>query len=64
MTDQTSTTPTAGHCHRYPPGIYVSPSGTVVQKFPMTDRNAWCGEWSDDDSYLREAAHRAIARHA
>ena len=62
-TDHTSRTPTAGHCHRFPPGVYISPNGTVVQKFPMTDRGAWCGEWSDDDSRLMAAARRSVSRH-
>ena len=64
MTDHTSTTPTAGHCHRYPPGVYISHNGTVVQKFPMTDRGQWCGEWSDDASGLEQAARRSLVRHA
>ena len=33
-TDQVATShPTSGHCHRYPPGVFVNPTtGTVVQK--------------------------------
>ena len=53
--------PTIGHCHRYPPGVFVNPSsGTVVQKFPVTDRSQWCGEWSDDETALADAARRCV----
>lgn len=62
--EHTSNTPTAGHCHRFPPGIHTAPSGTVIQKFPMTDRSQWCGEWSDDDSALVAGARRALVKHA
>ena len=60
--DTASGNATVGHCHRYPPGVYVNPqSGTVVQKFPTTERNHWCGEWNDDDSKLQYAARQTIA---
>lgn len=62
VTDHTSKTPTAGHCHRYPPGVFVNPNGTVVQKFPMTDRGAWCGEWNGDASHLEAAARQSLTR--
>ncbi len=59
MVDLTVDRPTVGHCHRYPPGIYINPqTGTVVQKFPLTDHLHWCGEWSDDDAPFSEAAKR------
>jgi len=52
---------TVGHCHRYPPGVYVNPeSGIVAQKFPTTDHKHWCGEWDGDktrlDRMVRESA--------
>ena len=66
VVERTADPPTAGHCHRYPPGIYVNAkTGTVVQKFPTTDRNQWCGEWSRDDTELvqvaTESAHQDVA---
>lgn len=65
MADRTANPPTSGHCHRYPPGIYVNPqSGVVVQKFPTTDHRHWCGEWSDDDTRLSEAARCAAVSKA
>ena len=61
VSDHTGNPPTAGHCHRYPPGVYINPqTGTVVQKFPTTDHHHWCGEWSDDEQRLAEAAKRTI----
>lgn len=61
VADHTADPPTAGHCHRFPPGIYVNPqTGTVVQKFPSTDHHQWCGEWSDDDQHLLEATKRSV----
>ena len=64
-TDQVGSHPMAGHCHRYPPGVYINPtSGTIVQKFPMTERNQWCGEWSGDESALVDAARRSAVAHA
>lgn len=54
-----------GHCHRYPPGIHTNiNTGTVVQKFPMTDSRNWCGEWNDDDVSMSEKGKRALARAA
>jgi hypothetical protein len=45
--------------------VYINPtSGTIVQKFPMTERNQWCGEWSGDESALVDAARRAVVAHA
>ena len=63
--DRTGDPPTSGHCHRYPPGIYVNAkTGAVVQKFPMIDRSQWCGEWSGDDTKLvkgaTETAHQNV----
>lgn len=61
--DNPGETATAGHCHRYPPGVYVNPqSGVVVQKFPSTDRHHWCGEWSSDEERWTEAFRHAAAR--
>ena len=63
--DHTAATPTVGHCHRYPPGVYINPqTGTVVQKFPSVDRHHWCGEWSDDDVLLVAAAKRTAIEEA
>jgi len=65
MMDHTVDPPTVGHCHRMPPGIYINPkSGTVVQKFPMTDRHQWCGEWKGDEAELVEAARQSTLLHA
>ncbi len=58
--DHLSTQPTSGHCHRFPPAIYLSPNGAALQKFPLTDRGHWCGEWNDDEAPLVEAARRCI----
>lgn len=59
--EATSDRPLTGHCHRNPPGVFINPtSGTVVQKFPLTDRSQWCGEWSDDEAPLVEAAKRSL----
>lgn len=56
--DTTLPTATIGHCHRYPPGVaFNSKSAALVQKFPITDSNEWCGEWSGDETRLRSAAH-------
>jgi hypothetical protein len=63
LADNTANPPTVGHCHRFPPGVVISPQGTVVQKFPSTDHRHWCGEWSDDAARLIEAAKRiAVSR--
>jgi len=54
--DGTANPPTAGHCHRYPPGVSINPkTGTVVQKFPTTDQHQWCGEWNGDETLFVEA---------
>ncbi|NRG18930.1 hypothetical protein HPQ64_14650 [Rhizobiales bacterium] len=59
--DHTADPATAGHCHRYPPGIYINPqSGVVVQKFPTTDHHHWCGEWNGDDTRLVQALHMQL----
>lgn len=59
----TSKPATVGHCHRFPPDVMISPtSGTIVQKFPTTDHQHWCGEWSDDDARLVEGARRVLAQ--
>lgn len=61
MGESTTNPPTAGHCHRFPPSVHINPtSGTIVQKFPTTDHRHWCGEWSDDDRKLVDAAHRSF----
>ena len=58
--DSASSSGTVGHCHRYPPGIYMNPqTGTVVQKFPTTDKHHWCGEWDGDASRLMDAVRRS-----
>lgn len=63
VAERTSDAPTAGHCHRYPPGIYVRPdTGGVVQKFPMTDHHQWCGEWSNDRGRLSDAVRQSTMR--
>ena len=63
--DHTAATNTVGHCHRYPPGIYVNQTnGIVIQKFPTTDRHHWCGEWSGDDARLKEAVRSSLAESA
>jgi len=63
--DHTAIPATAGHCHRYPPGIYLSPqNGAAIQKFPATDRNHWCGEWSGDDSRLMEGVRQSVVKGA
>jgi hypothetical protein len=60
--DNTANPPTAGHCHRYPPGVTINPkTGIVLQKFPTTDRHHWCGEWSGDDSRFVEALRQIAA---
>ena len=60
--DHTATPATAGHCHRYPPAVYVNPqSKTISQKFPVTDRHHWCGEWCGDDSRLMEGIRQSIS---
>ncbi len=62
VTDGTANPATAGHCHRFPPGIHVNPkTGIVVQKFPTTDHHHWCGEWNGDDTWLQEAVRTSIA---
>ncbi len=63
--DNTTTAGTVGHCHRFPPGIYMNPhTGTVVQKFPTTDKSHWCGEWNGDPSHLAEAVRNSALRSA
>lgn len=61
VNDHQADPPTVGHCHRFPPGVTVNPeTGTIVQKFPATDRRQWCGEWSDDAETLAAAAKRSL----
>jgi hypothetical protein len=63
--DHTAVTNTVGHCHRYPPGIYVNQTnGVVIQKFATTDRHHWCGEWSGDDTKLMEAVRTSVTESA
>jgi len=58
-------TGSSGHCHRYPPGIYVNPqTGTVIQKFPTTEHRHWCGEWNDDEKVLKDMMSRTTAKMA
>jgi hypothetical protein len=65
LPDSSGTAATVGHCHRFPPGIYVNPqTGTVVQKFPTTDHHHWCGEWNGDDSKLTEAVRQTALQSA
>ena len=65
IADKTANPPTAGHCHRFPPGIYVNPqTGTVIQKFPTTDHHHWCGEWNGDDAKLVGAAQSLAVKSA
>ena len=59
--DLTADPATIGHCHRFPPAVYVNTqTSTVVQKFPHTERHHWCGEWTDDEGPLQEAAKRSV----
>ncbi len=60
--DHTSNPPTAGHCHRFPPGIYINPDGVVVQKFPMVDHHQWCGEWSGDEAHFADAVRQSVTQ--
>lgn len=54
-----------GHCHRFPPTLYVNAeSSSVQQRFPVTDHHQWCGEWNGDDSKLVEAARRSVLKRA
>lgn len=56
---------TVGYCHRSPPQVYYNGhSGTAAQKFPLVDHHHWCGEWSDDDELLKNAASRSLERAA
>ncbi len=65
VADRTANPTTAGHCHRYPPGVYTNPqTGTVVQKFPTTDHHHWCGEWNGDETGLVEAVRQTAVRNA
>jgi hypothetical protein len=60
--DHTASPGTAGHCHRFPPGIYINPeNGVVVQKFPTTDHLQWCGEWTGSDARLMAAMRAELA---
>jgi len=60
--DHTAIPATAGHCHRYPPTVYVNPQSKAIgHKFPLTDRHHWCGEWCGDDSRLMEGIRKSIA---
>jgi hypothetical protein len=57
--DLSSNPATVGHCHRYPPRVLMNPqTGHVMQKFPTTDQRHWCGEWSDDEKRLGDAAKK------
>jgi hypothetical protein len=63
VAEHTANPPSIGHCHRYPPGIDVNPqTGIVVQKFPTTGHQQWCGEWDGDESRLVEAAKRLVEK--
>ena len=63
VTDRSPDAATTGHCHRYPPAVSINPqSGTAVQKFPLTDRQNWCGEWSGDVVEWVEAFKKVTAR--
>lgn len=65
VTEATGDVSKSGHCHRYPPGIYVNPaSGTVIQKFPTTEHRHWCGEWNNDENVLDEMLSRTAAKSA
>ena len=58
--DKTAVTPTAGHCHRYPPSVFANPkTGTIIQKFPSTDQHHWCGEWEGDESRLMQGVRQS-----
>jgi hypothetical protein len=63
--DHTADPATVGHCHRFPPPVYVNAhTGTVVQKFPSTERHHWCGEWSNDEESLLAAARSSVVKAA
>jgi hypothetical protein len=52
-------TGTVGHCHRFPPAVAVNAkTGTVVQKFPLTERGQWCGEWQVDEQQMVDGTRR------
>jgi hypothetical protein len=56
---------TTGHCHRYPPAVYFNERANVAaQKFPTVDHRHWCGEWRDDDAWLKDLAKRSFQRGA
>ena len=56
---------TVGHCHRHPPQVYYNAKGNVAaQKIPLVDHHHWCGEWSDNDDLLKDAAARSLKRAA
>ena len=56
---------TVGYCHRYPPQVYYNAQGVLAaQKSPLTDHRHWCGEWSDDDELLHDAALKSLSRAA
>jgi hypothetical protein len=64
QTDQGAESPTVGHCHRFPPAVQINPrTGTIVQKFPTTDRNQWCGEWNGDEARLADQARKVARQH-
>ncbi len=63
--DYAANPPTMGHCHRYPPNVFVNPeTGTIVQKFPSTDQHHWCGEWNGDESRFTLAVRRSVVEKA
>jgi hypothetical protein len=63
VADHTTSSATTGHCHRFPPGVFANPAtGTVVQKFPTTERHGWCGEWNSDEGKWTDALARLVAK--
>jgi hypothetical protein len=39
-----------GSCHRYPP-VMEPADGVVTWLWPMTNAEAWCGEWKKEFVY-------------
>jgi hypothetical protein len=61
VVDRNANPRTTGHCHRYPPVISVNPNtGAVVQKFPTTTNQHWCGEWSHDEMRVTDGIRQTL----
>ena len=65
VSEDTGDVSKSGHCHRYPPSVYMNQqNGVVGQKFPTTEHRHWCGEWCDDHGRLKDMVARTTARAA